>query len=435
MKKIIGWLISSTLISIAVQSEDKYNFHEFDDHNEYQRVWLFTGNVTVFHAKKYPRDDSFLFAVCSSENASSNANCEISVKFFNDTSLQNKTCNLVFKPHHSNLFMLPKFTLRLESLQNPYKAVIAWNEITEDYERVYDYVSILNMETCENSTKNYSRSANTLEMNPNTFEFFITGNSLEVITSDRTVCGEFQICRLTYNEEYQKVHGPASFPTNLSTFYIDSAYSDPSSRNIYAYGVTKGSFGSEIEAYYITTNEVKKLTTNITNLGSIITPLISTTHDHFTLCGKYVGSEEGDLIHCIQYEIGSTEPKFDFEYEHFDRIVGVSNLAGGGFLIFSLDSEDSSIPGYTLIRPQIGSFNIPHNVEIDFYSSYQCISSTAHIIERISSQQSDYDVSSCFYSTCSDSFQNDHNKEVHDVQHYGLCLKLPNSKSDFIGQE
>ncbi|KAJ8682557.1 hypothetical protein QAD02_018349 [Eretmocerus hayati] len=345
--------------------ENEFTHYETNSRLEIRREWKFKGNKTIHYSRRVPSDKTFIFAICDDIQFPSKIICDITVQPVGDDHnhlSSNGTCNMEFVPSDGRQFMGIEFDLQhlsLNYLEGTREPIITWNEIDmNDDQIVYKYISIIDMTVCESSTMKFKISLNHTGLPvEKTFELVMYNDTFDAVVSNSEQCPSSEWCRISFNNEGQKIGEAHTFPLDLS--FLNVTLTEPffESKEIFAYGLSQVENRSTIVAYHILPDGVIELETNITSVNSTLVPMISTANNIFLICGKdSKSSENATLIHCNQYVNGSSEPTFDFEDVVPYHVMNVHNLPDGRVFIFGLDFSDKSIFGYSVIDQKEESF-------------------------------------------------------------------------------
>ncbi|KAJ8688077.1 hypothetical protein QAD02_023872 [Eretmocerus hayati] len=310
--------------------------------SNFNYTFILDGHRDVIISKNIARrDDHFVFAFCDGRRLTGQIrrqiDCRISVANLAPLSTINvteKKCEF----NSATVGIMDNSSMQIDLFAQNDKSLISWTERGLHNEWTKRFVVILDMDSCRVTKMNFTCSNSSSEAILIS-NVVVYGQSFEVFMADHNRCGQFNKCRMTFNEKGERIGQMGPFPTDLWTIRAISASPQTSKGGFFAFP-DSAKTGPRIkrvqleQLLYSNSFLKQDLNTTIKYSPSISVPIVSNANNLFTICGF-----KNRDIHCNQFKDAGVVPILDYEHKDLPNFIGVYNVAGGGFLLYSLQCE------------------------------------------------------------------------------------------------
>lgn len=312
--------------------------------SSFLREWHFPSDVNLnFEAHIVHNDYTLLYSSCSS-NFTESVHCKVTIEklFSPSRTPSRKTCDLNFYAKKDHALFCNR--LKLDRWSNDRVLVGTWGEIDENclnspwcsmenIKKSHAYkVTILNMNTCNATTLAFDFDYESRRWITNTMAY--ANNTFDVIVSSKRACRGQPQCRLSFDQEGQRIGEPQPFTVN----------------ELYAEVMPVSRASPEKGFFVLSLDSKGKLKTKHVSPANQVTQLWSpsdtweykegwqyTSHAHDLLGVCQVFSS----IRCVQFDTRANS-KMHTEIEKRNEVVSMHNLADGGMLMLTRTCGNST---------------------------------------------------------------------------------------------
>ncbi|KAJ8676272.1 hypothetical protein QAD02_012058 [Eretmocerus hayati] len=275
------------------------------------------------------QDKSFLYAICKKTNyLTEEANCQIYLKS-SSSSATTSSCALNLTSYQNRTLQISHNSLHLESF-GAKRAVITWFEVDLNQEKKsgtftsYAHITIIDLKSC---------GVYTIPLDLKATQWIGTivyPEKLDIVLTDRRICGDFRICVISYDERGEPVDDLVIFPLEHPKPSLQPI--SPRSENNGLFVLVKDERMDELQVVFIDDNEEEKVLFQ-GDLSSGGSSDYSDTYGFFTWCRL---DRKKSKSQCVQYNPSNDEKMEKTLVIDMDvKRLSVSNLPGGGFLLLS----------------------------------------------------------------------------------------------------
>ncbi|KAJ8688081.1 hypothetical protein QAD02_023876 [Eretmocerus hayati] len=301
-----------------------------------------TGDSKVILSRNIAKyDHHFGYALCDEKKLSNTIDCKVIVGTLPLSDKEKSMTERICQINSTTSGHVTNSSFEIDMLTGGRKTLISWIEHGSNTEWMEKYVVIVDMDTCD-LTKlkfliyNQDSSENILISNLVVYE-----ESFDVFVSDSQWCGLYDKCKITFNETGQVMSEIKYFMPDLWAVRTVSAFPGSSKKGYYTFtgSVTMSPkiYPVQLEHLLFSDSVLKmNLISTILYNSSISLPIVSNTHNVFTICGI-----ENHTVHCNQFRVGDAVPLIDISFYLTGNIAAVHNVALGGFLIFDLQCDQN----------------------------------------------------------------------------------------------